>query len=688
MALSTSILAVDFGNVNTRAVLIDLVEGVYYVVAQAQEPTTAGFPTGDVAAGLTRALRKVGLASGRRLVGADGSLITPEQPDRSGVDTFVATASIGRPLRTVLLGLVPEISITSGLRAAAGTYVNVVHTISMDDARTPEDMLNAIVEARPDLIFITGGTEAGAREPVLEMARVARLATRLLPTGHKPVVVFAGNNAIADEMQDIFDGLTDVFIAENVRPSLETEALENAQLQLALAFDHFAESRHLGFEAVGKMSRLGVLPNAQSYNLIVDYLGHAGKHGKHHEGILALDVGSAVSTMSASVDGHTATSIRTDIGLGHSARALLSYVGLDAIRSWLPFYVTDNEINAYAMNKSLRPATIPDTARSLYMEHAFLRASVRALLNASRPAWTPEQAFDDLTKPLPQFRRIIGAGAALANTERPGMAAMLMLDALQPVGVSLLQLDGRALIPALGALARTNPQAVVQVLDGGGLEDVCTSVSISGKPRPNRVIARVDITKENGETEKHNVNGGSLWVYPLSLGVKATVRISVKRGMHIGGKRKIKLEVEGGTAGLIIDARGRPLPLARDPKALAAQLPEWYAQVTGDPIREIDLDWLEEAVLDTLSGGAITEQRELEEQKQESKRSKRRRAKEKAAQEPTAESLIQQALQDPEMAKPEPAAKRGRRIGRRSANEAPVRDSQGNDIDDLRNLFP
>jgi hypothetical protein len=268
------------------------------------------------------------------------------------------------------------------------------------------------------------------------------------------------------------------------------------------------------------------------------------------------------------------------------------------------------------------------------------------------------------------------------------MAAMLLLDALQPVGVSQLQLDGRALIPALGALARTNPQAVVQVLDGGGLEDLCTSFSISGKPRSNRVVARVTISKENGETEKHNVTGGTLWVYPLSLGVKASVRISVKRGMHVGGKRNIKMDIEGGTAGLIIDARGRPLPLARDPKALAAQLPEWYAQVTGDAIREINLDWLEEAVLDTLSGGAITEQRELEEQKHESKGQKRRRKKEKAANAPSAESLIQEALEDPEMSKPEATAKRGRRIGRRSANEASVRERQGNDIDDLRNLFP
>jgi hypothetical protein len=432
------------------------------------------------------------------------------------------------------------------------------------------------------------------------------------------------------------------------------------------------------------MTRLGILPNAQSYNLIVDYLGRAGANGRRHASILAVDIGSAVSTMSASVDGHTATSIRTDIGLGSSAGTLLNVTGAKAIRDWLPFYISDNEIVGYALNKSLRPATIPDTPRALYIEHAFLRAAIRALLYASRPAWTPGYALDDPKAPLPAFRRIIGAGGAMANTGRPGMGAMLLLDALQPSGIAQLQIDANALIPALGAIARINPEAVVQLLDAGGLEDLCTSISISGRPRPNRKVARVTVTKENGETEKHTIMGGTLWVYPLSIGLKATVRVSVRRGLNIGGKRKIKVEVEGGTAGLIVDARGRPLPLARDPKGLAAQLPEWYAQATGDPIREIDLDWLEEAELDTLSGGAVSAQR----REQEPKRRRQRRGKAEDEM-PSAESLIQEALADPEMAVPEPTPpKRGRRLGRRAANEAAVREQKGDDLDDLRNLFP
>jgi len=271
---ANSILAVDFGNTRTRAVLIDLVEGVYALIAKADEPTTGGFPTGDVSVGLARALRQLSMVTGRRFLDGE-QVITPEQPDRSGVDLFVATASIGRPLRTILIGLVPGLSVTSGQRAAAGTYIDIVDTITLDDTRSEEDQLNAIIRAEPDLIFIVGGTEDGARQTLLEVTRSAQLAVRVLPQAARPVVLFAGNSAAAPLITAAFAPLTTVFTADNVRPLLDDEALAAAQLQLALAYDSATSARDTAFAQIGSMTRSGVLPNAQSYALIVNFLGRA-----------------------------------------------------------------------------------------------------------------------------------------------------------------------------------------------------------------------------------------------------------------------------------------------------------------------------------------------------------------------------------------------------------------------------
>jgi uncharacterized protein (TIGR01319 family) len=394
---ATSILAVDFGNIHTRGVLIDQVDGMYALIAQAEDRTTAGFPIGDASVGLARVLARLSDATGRRLLRPDGGLVMPEQSDRSGVDLFLATASIGRPMRTILMGLVPDLSVMSGLRAAAGTYVDICESITLDDARTAQEQMNTIILRRPELIFITGGTEKGATDAVLELAGIARLASQLIPKAERPMILYAGNSVLVPRIQELFGDQT-VFIADNVRPSLEGESLESAQAQFGAAFDTIAEGRITGFERVGSMSGLGVLPTAQSYHVIADYLGRVTGN------VLIADVGSAVSTLSASVslrqarargrrllnrraqrDRHVATSIRTDIGMGHSAEGLLRAAGIESVRSWLPFVATDDEIKTYALNKTLRPYTIPETHRTLYLEHALLRAGLRAQLSTTRP---------------------------------------------------------------------------------------------------------------------------------------------------------------------------------------------------------------------------------------------------------------------------------------------------------------
>jgi hypothetical protein len=587
---SGSVLAADFGSVHTRAVLIDVVDGVYRMVARSEGRTTSGFPVSDLTVGLNRVLSALSETTGRNFLAPDGQIITPERADRSGVDHFVMTASLGRPLRTVLIGLVPDISVASGLRAAAGTYINVVETLSLADMRSEEEQLNAILLSYPDLIFITGGTEFGAESPVLRLAEVVRLAMEVTDEHRRAAILYAGNSKVAERIKEMFNGVTPVFVAPNIRPTLEYEQLESAQVQLALAFNRQKAKGGEGFEELNQMSRLGVLPTANSYNLVVDFLGKANPRG-----VLAVDIGSAVSTLSASIGSEVATSIRTDIGLGHSASAMLNIVGTDAVKHWLPFNVASRDIENYALNKTLRPGNIPETLKDLYLEHGLLRAGVQSLVKASRPAWN-ELARTKTRTTLPDFALMIGAGSSMSRTGHPGYTALLMLDALQPTGVTQLQADPFGLISTLGPLALVNPEAVVQILDGSNMEKLGTSFSVSGVPRIGKNAMKITIKLADGTRFKQNVEGGSLWVYPLPIGQKAQVSVSAARGLTIGGKGSVKVNVEGGSVGLVFDARGRPLPLSPDVKLRALQMPLWVSQMTGDEPKTIDPSWLEEVV--------------------------------------------------------------------------------------------
>jgi hypothetical protein len=584
---SGSILAVDFGNVHTRAVLIDLVEGAYRTIASGEVRTTGGFPHGDVGIGMARALRQITRATGRRLVSNEGGVITPEDSEGAGIDTLLITTSIGRPLRTVLLGLTAEMSIASALRAVAGTYVQVVETITLEDARAENEQLNAIVLSRPDLLFIVGGTDGGARETLLRLAKRAALALYLTRgEGRQRLVLYAGNRDVAPEIEKMFASTAKVLIADNVRPSAEREYPAAAAAQLAFAYDQISAERGVGFEAAATGSALGVLPTAQSYNLVARYLARVSTSA------LALDVGSGGATLAAAIGERSTTTIRSDIGLGQSARALLEAVGTEAVRRWLPYVVDDNELAAYALNKMLRPGTVPENLRELYLEHAFLRAGVKALLQTARPLWTQETRIDP-DAPLPPFQTIVGSGAVFSGIGRPALAGMLLLDALQPTGVSNLLLDNNALIPALGALARVQQAAFVQLLDAGGIMALGTCISIDGEARGKRATLRIRLTLPDNTIIKHDVPGGTLWVYPLPLGVRARLDVRALGGARIGGKRRVRMEVTGGTAGIIFDARGRPLPIGRTPAERAQQLPDWYAQATGDPVRAIQADWLQ-----------------------------------------------------------------------------------------------
>jgi hypothetical protein len=135
------------------------------------------------------------------------------------------------------------------------------------------------------------------------------------------------------------------------------------------------------------------------------------------------------------------------------------------------------------------------------------------------------------------------------------------------------------------------------VLDSNALEHLGASFSLSGQPASGKTAMKVKITTQDGQVVEQDVLGGHLWVYPLGVGKHAKVEIRVTgRGAHLGGKTRARFNVEGGAAGLIFDARGRPLPLADTARGRAAQMPLWLSEVTGDALITIPDEWLESAV--------------------------------------------------------------------------------------------
>jgi hypothetical protein len=115
-----SLVTIDVGSVQTRAMLFARVEDRFRFVAAASAPTSLRGPDPDVLLGAIRALEHLSAISGRPLLDPQGILIAPELSTGAGVDVCLITLSAAPPLRVVLGGIAPEWSLASLHRAAAG----------------------------------------------------------------------------------------------------------------------------------------------------------------------------------------------------------------------------------------------------------------------------------------------------------------------------------------------------------------------------------------------------------------------------------------------------------------------------------------------------------------------------------------------------------------------------------------
>jgi hypothetical protein len=563
-------------------VLIARVEGSFRFVARAQMPTTLEEPWSDVAVGARHAIEQLAAIAARPLLNQAGDVITPEQQDGSGVDICVLTSSAAQPLRLVLAGLVGELSLDSMRRAAAGTYTWVEDVMALLGATRLSDEARArkIVALQPDAVCIAGGSDGGAKTPVLELIETIALGASLLDPASRPAIIYAGNSTLRPRVREIVGQDLQLLVAEgNVRPTLETENLGPLQRELEDLHARTKLASIPGLATCAAWSTLPLMSTARSFGNVVQYLSLTGDLKR---GALGVDAGAASTAIAAAFNGQLYLTVRSDIGSGFGGVRLLQEVGTDTIARWLPFELNPGELEAFVINKELRPSTIPPDTRELLIEQAIAREAIRTALRVARPGWLRAH-----TRPgdhsLPPIEPIVGSGAVLTHAPRPGQAALILLDALEPIGITELVLDVYGLMPTLGAAAVASPLAAAQAIENNGLYVLGTVIVPVGRARMGEVVLGVKMSYESGGDLDVEVAAGTLEVLPLPPGQKATVHLQPRRGIDIGrgpGRGGRSIEAHGGAVGLIVDARGRPLAFSSNP-AIRRQRAQRYLWDVG-----------------------------------------------------------------------------------------------------------
>jgi MutL protein len=569
-----SILAVDVGAANTRAVMFDVVEGEYRFVASGTAPSTAEAPFKDVSEGVRNAITNLQAVLGKSLLDGSRDLITPSQPNGSGVDALVVTISAGPTIKAVLAGLLKDVSLESGRRLTESTYARIVETIGLNDRRKPEQQIDSILRAKPDLIVITGGTDGGASRSIKKLLEPIGLASFIMPAENVPAVLFAGNEKIVEEIKTLVGSFAPALhVSPNVRPSLETEDLEPAQRELARMVVNIRKRQIKGVELLDLWSGGHLLPTAYATGRMVRFLAKVYSADK---GILSIDLGASAAVISAG--------FKNKFGLGENLSGLLNYTTLEDILRWSPFDISEGVLRDYLYQKSLYPSTIAATKEDLAMSQAVSRQALYLAMQSARRDF-PRNAARIKPTLTPLFDPILAGGGALSDASRPGQSLLLLLDSLQPVGISTVILDQNNLLPLLGAAAAQNNILPVQVIESGAFLSVGTVVVPVVSANYGTPILRATLTYDSNGTETRvDLKYGSIETLPLSSGETGKLTIQCLRGADVGfgpGRGGV-ISVTGGALGVVFDGRGRPLNLPADAVRRRELIKKWTWTLGGE----------------------------------------------------------------------------------------------------------
>ncbi len=441
------------------------------------------------------------------------------------------------------------------------TYTRVVERIGLTDHRKAEEQIDALLRSRPDLIVLTGGTDGGASRSIQKMLDAVGLACYLMPPEKRPAVLFAGNASLTEDVKTLMSDLTPALhISSNVRPALETEDIDPAMSELAHIFTAIRRGQLRGVDELDGWSNGHILPSSYAAGRMIRFLSAGGGGG-----VLGVDLGTSGASISAGVNGKFSLRTYPQFGLGENLAALLQAVDINQFMRWLSLDLDENTVRDYLYQKSLRPSILPVTPEDRVISQAVAR---QALYMAMRAASKDFPATSRSLRPdlLPLFELILVSGASLTDGPTPGQNMLLLLDAIQPVGITRFLLDRNNLLPLLGVAAEQNSLLPVQVIESGAFHNLAWTVSVvSNAPYGTPVLqARLQYPDKN--EARIEVKHGSLEVLPLSLGQvgRLTIQPLHRSDIGFGHGRPHTTMIEGGALGVVIDARGRPLQLPSD----------------------------------------------------------------------------------------------------------------------------
>ena len=595
------ILATDVGSTTTKARFFYKIEGEWRFLVAGEAPTTVEAPFEDVTMGVQNAVREVEELIHHKILASDGSGIIVPYDGNIGVDLYVTTSSAGGGLQMMVAGLIKTMTAESANRAALGAGAIVMDVIAQDDGRKVFQKIQRIRNLRPDMILLAGGTDGGATATVIEIVELIKAAEPKprLGVAYKLPIVYAGNKDLRPKVQELIGEEFALDMVDNIRPVLELENTEPARRAVHELFMEHVMSHAPGYSKLMKWTDVDIMPTPAGEGIAMQLIASSFK-----ENVLGVGLGGATTNVYSVVGDRFVRSVSANLGMSYSVTNVMKEAGIENIMRWLPFDLDEEDVSSRLMNKMIRPTTIPQTLEDLIVEHSVAREALRLGLVHHRTIATRlkgiqverdiasmfEQQLAETYIKMMDIDIFAGTGGLLSHAPERIQSMFILIDAWQPEGVTKMFQDSVFMMPHLGVLSTVYRDAAWSIFDKDCLIRLGTCIAPAGTAEPGEEVMTVELKMPSGETLVEKLTFGEVRRIELPERSEAEAVIQPAKRFDVGkgDGNVVETTIMGGAAGVLMDARGRPLVLPEEVGARRRLLQEWFKALDLYPEEELE----------------------------------------------------------------------------------------------------
>ena len=589
------ILATDCGSTTTKAILIQKIDGVYRQTHRGEAPSTVEEPFADVTVGVVNSVTEVAELADRKLVAEDGKIIQPASATE-GCDLYISTSSAGGGLQMMVAGVIKEMTAASAKRAALGAGAIVMDVIASNDKRKAHDQIQRIRELRPDMLLLSGGTDGGTLSHILKIAELIAPAKPQPRFGaqYSLPIIYAGNKDAQPNISELFEDEFELTIVENLRPTLEQENLGPARDSIHDLFLEHVMAHAPGYNKLMGWTDTPIMPTPGAVGNILQTIAK-----QQNINVVGVDIGGPTTDKFSVFDGTFNRTVSANLGMSYSISNVCAEATMPSILRWVHLDMDERQLRNRVKNKMIRPTTIPQSKDALIFEQAVAREALRL-------AYKQHKEFATTLKGVQQQRTVgdtfsqetggqtivndmklnllVASGGVLSHAPRMHQTALMLIDAFQPAGITRLAKDSIFMMPHLGVAAQVHPKAAMEVFDRDCLIYLGSVVAPDGKGKNGKLCFSYSITSDT-LNESGEIAFGDLKLLPLDIDESADITIEPAKTFDVGSGMGKKLTgvVNGGTVGLVLDGRGRPLSLPADHNVSKGFIDMWVKNLALYP---------------------------------------------------------------------------------------------------------